>query len=561
MIPLCSARLAPRPPRFLRNLITPLGLGALLALGLASSSALADGGAGGAYEAAAVKAAPGLSCRLHPSAAPADTGIKVFTDHDGYARFMAVRSGADDATAAFTLACANAKGVASAYPVDLASEATFAPRPVDLSKEPGVDRPALKGDPMNYRQADLLAGGYGVRPDPVADAADYAKWLAAARQPARLLGADRALGRSHTVTAVPGNLWSGSVLTGKPLYNFIVGGFGVPKAIPGGDSTRDTIISVWLGLGGYGTGSGLIQAGIDVDTTPQTAQYFTFVEYCCGDPNGSSAGNFNVNPGDNLFIESWYCNTSGTPGAPGLAAGYGCVFVHDTTSGAVMSCTSPTAKPCPSVKPLPFCSVSPKAKNCMTIGKAAEFVVENDSPQASTPAVQFTPFQGSINMSGSATSGSNSNLTISTDPQVTVLTDWTNTTTHMLVFLGATNETYFTVEPTQTSYAFYCKGPLSTGPASAPATNFKWASKGAGISPPAAGQCAWADRGPSGAEIKTGNGNTLFGYLNQFANLPAGKYMKLGVYRDSALSNDMVVRDRPISVTPPFSTSNAPPPQ
>jgi hypothetical protein len=164
-------------------------------------------------------------------------------------------------------------------------------------------------------------------------------------------------------------------------------------------------------------------------------------------------------------------------------------------------------------------------------------------------------------MSGSATSGSNSNLTISTDPQVTVLTDWTNTTTHMLVFLGATNETYFTVEPTQTSYAFYCKGPLSTGPASAPATNFKWASKGAGISPPAAGQCAWADRGPSGAEIKTGNGNTLFGYLNQFANLPAGKYMKLGVYRDSALSNDMVVRDRPISVTPPFSTSNAPPPQ
>jgi hypothetical protein len=538
-------------------LVTPLGLGAFVALGLAASGAQADA----AYQPAAVKAAPGLSCRLHPSAGPANTGIKVFTDHDGYARFLAVRSAAEDATSAFTLDCASAKGVASTYPVDLASEATFTPHPQDLSKEPGVDRPALKGDPMNYRQSDLLAGGYGVRPDPVADPTDYAKWLAAARQPARLLGADRALGRSHTVTAVPGNLWSGSVLTGKPLYNFIVGGFGVPKAIPGGDSTRDTIISVWLGLGGYGTGSGLIQAGIDVDTTPQTAAYFTFVEYCCGDPNGSSAGNFNVNPGDNLFVESWYCNTSGTPGAPGLAAGYGCVFVHDTTTGAVMSCTSPTAKPCPSVKPLPFCSVSPKAKNCMTIGKAAEFVVENDSPQASTPSNAFTPFQGSIDIYGSATSGSNSNLTISTDPQVTVLTDWTNTTTHMLVFLGATNETYFTVEPTQPAYAIYCKGPLSTGPASDPATNFKWASKGAGITPPGAGQCAWADRAATGAEIKSGGGNTLFGYLNQFANLPAGKYMELGVYRDTALSNDLIVRDRPQSVTPPFSTSSAPPPQ
>lgn len=40
-------------------------------------------------------------------------------------------------------------------------------------------------------------------------------------------------------------------------------------------------------------------------------------------------------------------------------------------------------------------------------------------------------------------------------------------------------------------------------------TTFTWAVQGAGTEPPKRGQCAWADRGPQGSEIKAGNTNAV----------------------------------------------------
>jgi hypothetical protein len=65
----------------------------------------------------------------------------------------------------------------------------------------------------------------------------------------------------------------------------------------------------------------------------------------------------------------------------------------------------------------------------------------------------------------------------------------------------------------------------------------------------------WADRGPRGTEIKSGDSNVIYGYLNQVANLPAGKYAELGVYRDPNIDNDMVVTQIVGLVSPPFSAS------
>ena len=507
------------------------------------------------YEPASVRALPGLQCQLHPAGSAPTEGIPVFTNRDGYARFQAVRATAGDAARRLTLDCKDSAGKSTSYAVDLASDDTFAPRPLDLSNEPGTDRPPLKGDPLSYTEAQLIEAGYGVRPDPEKNAAAYARWLDAASKPARLLGDNWPLLHRHNVTTSSDGLWVGSVLTGAPEYSLVEATFNVPKGIPGGDGTTDTVVSIWVGVGG-GTGRvGLMQDGIDVWTTPTTASYNSFQEYCCGDLNQTHGGGFSPNPGDQLYAQSWYCDATGNRNING---GYGCAFLQDMTPPyGTLSCTSATGSPCASVKANVLCSTSPSTPNCFTLGPSAEFIIENDSPQAHPPSTAFTDFTPKVTMAGSAFSTRTNNLsqTISDDPTITVLTDWTKDGTHILVALGTTDETYFWIEPRQPSYPLYCQGPLSTSPAPTPLTQFKWASQGAGAKSPGPGECAWADRGPRGTEIKAGNTNVISGYLNQVANLPAGKYMEIGVYRDASADNDMVVTQIVGLVSPPFSSS------
>jgi subtilase family serine protease len=100
------------------------------------------------------------------------------------------------------------------------------------------------------------------------------------------------------------------------------------------------------------------------------------------------------------------------------------------------------------------------------------------------------------------------------------------------------------------AYPLYCKGPLSTSSNSTP---FKWAAQGAGAANPGAGECAWADRAPSGTEVKSGDSNTISGDLHQVTNLPAGKYAEIGVFNDPT-THDLVVTQIVGLVTPPFSS-------
>jgi hypothetical protein len=113
------------------------------------------------------------------------------------------------------------------------------------------------------------------------------------------------------------------------------------------------------------------------------------------------------------------------------------------------------------------------------------------------------------------------------------------------------------MEATQPSYPLYCQGPLSTTTAQVPTptTVFKWAATGAGAQPPGPGECAWADRPARGTEVHPGDTGVIFGYLNQVANLPAGEYSEVGVYRDPAFGNDLVVTQIVGLVSPPFSAT------
>jgi len=505
-----------------------------------------------AYEAVAVHAAPGLQCAvLEPGSSK---GIPVFTNDDGYARFYAVKPTGAQSAKSLTLDCKDAEGKPSSFSVDLASGELFAPHPLDISKEKGVDRPALSGDPQSFTRTELVERGYGLRPDRQKNPAAYARWLAAAQKPGRMLQAKHPDLHSRTVLSQQSPWWVGSVLTGAPDYPFTEAVWNVPEAIPGGDQTTTTEVAIWNGLGGFGTGSGLIQGGASLYTTPSAAAYGTWREYCCGDPNSNGyGGNFTPSPGDQIYSQEWYCDSKGNMD---LNGGYGCTYLFDMNSGAIFNCTASSGSPCWSVPALPLCSASPNIKNCMTLGRAAEFIVENQSPQVSSTSTAFTDFSGKLTMSGSAQSTTAANTesqTVGTDSRVFVLTDFTKTTSHIVVSLAAPDKTIFSVEATQPSFPLYCQGPLQTSGTLEPQTPFKWANTGAGAASPGKGECAWADRGPRPIEIKPGNENIIYGFLNQLADLPDGKFFEIGVYRDPNLNNDMVVT-RPVGfVTPPFS--------
>ncbi len=101
------------------------------------------------------------------------------------------------------------------------------------------------------------------------------------------------------------------------------------------------------------------------------------------------------------------------------------------------------------------------------------------------------------------------------------------------------------------AYPLYCQGPLVT---TSEKTPFKWASQGAGAGKPGPGECAWADGPPRGTEIKSGNSNVISGDLHALSNLPAGKYMEIGVFNDPH-GHDMVVTQIVGTVAPPFSST------
>jgi hypothetical protein len=199
---------------------------------------------------ASVHAAADLTCRLYRAGGNPSTAITVHTNADGYARFYALPA-TGHSVRMLTMACTDATGRASSYNVDLASFGTFRPNPLNLENEPGTDRPALIGNPLAFSTSSLIAAGYALRPDPYTAPAAYARWLAAATRPARLLGGGHSGVHPAEVISSAGAPWTGSALTGKPNYVSIEGDLAVPVVTPFGDETGAEHEAVWNGLGGF----------------------------------------------------------------------------------------------------------------------------------------------------------------------------------------------------------------------------------------------------------------------------------------------------------------------
>jgi hypothetical protein len=109
----------------------------------------------------------GSSCTLRAKGDnDATQAMEIDADADGVVRFQAVRPTLPGAVERLALDCTDASGKATTYPVDLRADETFAPRPFDAARANLEARPALDGDPLSFKQEELIQRGYGLRPDP-----------------------------------------------------------------------------------------------------------------------------------------------------------------------------------------------------------------------------------------------------------------------------------------------------------------------------------------------------------------------------------------------------------
>jgi hypothetical protein len=95
-------------------------------------------------------------------------------------------------------------------------------------------------------------------------------------------------------------------------------------------------------------------------------------------------------------------------------------------------------------------------------------------------------------------------------------------------------------------FPLYCRGPLNTlrtDGGKVIRTSFKWAKEAALKERPGAGQCAWAESTPPGAESKPGDEGAIVGNLGPFDTLPVGTVAKLCVTPAAAGSHDLIVRE------------------
>jgi hypothetical protein len=127
-----------------------------------------------------------IAIRVQPKATCTLSGVnfprKIFANDEGIIR-LEVRP-KQEANGIIQLECAGEDGVLKAYPVGLEVtsnagdlEATRNNMKPLVESKPGTVRPALARDPRAYTQEELLAGGYGRRPDPRTEPDEYAGFV------------------------------------------------------------------------------------------------------------------------------------------------------------------------------------------------------------------------------------------------------------------------------------------------------------------------------------------------------------------------------------------------
>lgn len=220
----------------------------------------------------------------------------------------------------------------------------------------------------------------------------------------------------------PSCYWTGAILGGSydpsqaQGYALNEATFNVPALVPGAFDSGSTIMSIWTGLDNVWQAIVFVQASPTVASTwIQTQPHITVS--ADSSPNAGANPAFVPNLNDSIFAQEWYCDAQGNVD---LNGGYACSFIEDMQTGDGWSCVLADA-------PDGECA-SYKLDPADTVGTQAEFIVENDSPQASV-STDLWPDFSLVSMTGSAEVMKNGTTLVgwsspATDSNVTLAEDW-----------------------------------------------------------------------------------------------------------------------------------------
>lgn len=329
------------------------------------------------------KVAPGAECSLHLAGdADPSHALHLFADDDGVVSFAADSQASSDAAQA-VLDC-NEAGVAHPYAVDF-RDAAIRTRPAIARRADAVIRPALSGDPRLVTQAELVKGGYPLRPDPDRSPAMYATWLRAVSTPTELVGrgfvaragVDTHYGNGASGTLKEESPWGGAELNAGTSYSVVVAQWTLPSSIPSVSQGGVYTAPIWAGLDGdtdHGGSPDVIQAGttfevigIQLGKTSLVASYggvFGWAEYYS--PTGTAApttpytAGITISIGETIMVEAYPCDSNGNANMHG---GYAFFEVEDVTTGKATTTTAGNFI---------------KAPDNQFVGGTAEFIIEKE---------------------------------------------------------------------------------------------------------------------------------------------------------------------------------------
>jgi hypothetical protein len=315
----------------------------------------------------AMKTLPKAVCVLHAEGdSDASHSFKLFSDDEGMIRFNVNPAQESDQVDAFAVDC-TAEGQTRTFALELRASSVPSedmPAPaaeVHTPQESDVIRPALtKEEALQLSDEELIKREYPVRPNASQAPGAFANWLQVVTKQARRVDSRQVAhpdlrGSSQAYTTN----WSGWDLKNAPnevpvsSYNLVEGEWYVPT-VTAPTSEGTTYSVMWVGLDGddgicptYCPGNGgtsdLWQAGTGQQTHDillglgfggAVRQYSISTYYAWTELLPTQGievmPNFNVYPGDEMYITVWVGNAGDNPS---LSGAYGIAAVEDITRG------------------------------------------------------------------------------------------------------------------------------------------------------------------------------------------------------------------------------------
>jgi Peptidase A4 family len=304
---------------------------------------------------------PNAVCMLHKEDEPADHGLRLYADPDGFVHMHVRPSNAHDGVGRLVLDAQAEDGGTAVHVLELRpghapTDEHPSPKPIGRRayREGAYVRPALELDEaLRITHEEAHERGYPLRPHADEAPHAFAGWLRAVSTPAidvkphvverpelrhsSLVAEELVFGRAAVENAAESSSnWSGFELNAAAgTYDWVTGMWYVPSVT--GESNRLTYSSLWIGLDGDGV-TDLVQDGTEQENYKfdfwffhiSISVYYAWTEFLPQQPTEQQITNFPVHPGDEIFSQVWIGNAGSSPT---LSGAFGVFFIQNLTTG------------------------------------------------------------------------------------------------------------------------------------------------------------------------------------------------------------------------------------